>query len=200
VEVVSGQAYGDFLRDRIFKPLGMRDTGFAVPEGEWDRVACLYSRAEGEGALHRNLDSEDYYKIGIHQGGGSGLISTAMDYGRFAQMLAHGGELDGVRILSPLSVQRMSTNLIRQERNNTSWHNDRALGFGLGVSVVKDPATLDTLASVGTWGWSGYASTLFFIDPAEDVMAVFMAQYVPTNQKEWWQRFTNLVYQAIVDK
>jgi CubicO group peptidase (beta-lactamase class C family) len=199
VEVVSDQSYGDFLQQRIFKPLGMHDTGFVVPDAGWDRVARLYTRSRDEEPLSRNLDYEDYYKIGIHHGGGSGLISSPMDYARFAQMLANGGELDGVRILSPQSVKRMSTNLIREERNNTPWHNDRAQGFGLGVSVVKDPAYLETLSSIGTWGWSGYASTMFFIDPEEDIMAIFMAQYIPTNTKQWWQRYTNLVYQAIIN-
>ena len=79
----------------------------------------------------------------------------------------------------------------------TSWHNDRAFGFGLGVSVVKDPAYMDNLSSVGTFGWSGYARTYFFIDPKEDVIGVFMTQRLSPNPVPWWHRFTNLVYQAI---
>ncbi|MBI1390887.1 MAG: serine hydrolase [bacterium] len=197
VEVVSGQPYGGFLKERIFEPLGMTDSGFSAAEKDWDRVARLYSEVDGE--LKRNMDEEDYYKYGTLHGGGSGLVSGAMDYARFMQMLANGGELDGVRILSPQSVERMSTNLIRDEKNNTPWFNDRAQGFGLGVSVVKDPAYLDSLSSVGTWGWSGYASTYFFIDPEKEVAALFMAQFVPANAHQWWQRYTNLVYQAIVD-
>lgn len=199
VEVVTGQPYGTFLEERLFGPLNMVDTRFDVPEAEWDRVARLYTKTGSNESLTRNMDQEDYYKIGIHHGGGSGLISTAMDYARFTQMLANGGELDGVRILSPQSIQVMSTNLIRDEVNNTPWHNDKAQGFGLGVSVVKDPAYLDSLSSIGTWGWSGYASTYFFIDPEKEIMAVFLAQYIPTNTKQWWQRYTNLVYQAVVE-
>lgn len=194
IEVVAEQPYGDFLKERLFGPLQMVDTGFMTPEADWDRVASLYTN---NGGLKRNLDYEDYYKIGIHHGGGSGLLSTAMDYARFAQMLAHGGTLDGVRILSPQSVQRMATNLIREEENNTPWFNDKAYGFGLGVRVVKDPAYLDTLASVGTWGWNGFATTEFFIDPEEELVSVFLTQYIPTNAKPWWQIYTNMVYQSI---
>lgn len=197
VEVVSGKPFEEFLKERLFGPLEMDDTGFSVPEDQWDRMASLYTHEDGN--ITRSMRFEDYYKIGIHHGGGSGLISTTMDYTRFAQMLANGGELEGTRILSSQSVERMSTNLIHDEVNNTPWHNDKAQGFGLGVSVVKDPAYLDTLSSVGTWGWSGYASTYFFIDPEEEIMAIFMANYIPTNTEKWWQRYTNLVYQAIID-
>ena len=115
VEMISGQKYGDFLHERIFKPLKMNDTAYAAPEKDWDRVACLYEVKEGK--LVRNLDHEEYYTLNIRQGGGDNLLSSTMDYARFAQMLANGGELEGARILSPQSVKRMSTDLIRNEEN-----------------------------------------------------------------------------------
>jgi CubicO group peptidase (beta-lactamase class C family) len=201
IESVSGQSFGEFLKERLFVPLKMTDTAHAVPEEDWDRVAGVYTipASSEDSQLQRRMGQEDYYRMGTSEGGGSGLMSSVMDYARFAQMLLNGGELEGVRILSPQSIERMSTNLIRDEKNDTSWFNNRAQGFGLGVSVVKDVATLDSLSSVGTWGWSGYASTYFFIDPEKELVAVFMAQYVPTNSKQWWQKFTNLVYQSMVD-
>ena len=197
VEVVAKKPYGEFLKERIFTPLKMVDSGFVAPEKDWNRVASLYETENGH--LHRTMKFEDYYKVGILHGGGSGLVSSAMDYARFAQMLANGGELEGVRILSPQSIERMSTDLLRDEKTCTVWHNYKAYGFGLGVRVVKDPAYLDTLASVGTWGWNGYASTEFFIDPKKDLVSVFLAQYVPANNKQMWQRYTNKVYQAIME-
>jgi len=197
IEVVTEKPYETFLQERLFTPLKMRDAGFHTPETDWDRVASLYTQEDGR--LKRTFEHEDYYKIGVHHGGGSGLMATMMDYARFAQMLCNGGELEGVRVLSPQSIERMSTNLLRDEVNNTPWHNDRALGFGLGVSVVKDPATLNTLSSVGTWGWSGYASTEFFIDPQKEIVSIFMAQFVPTNTKQWWQKYTNTVYQSMIE-
>ena len=197
IEVVAKKPYGEFLQERLFGPLKMVDTGYVTPEKNWDRVACLYTTKDGH--LQKTMAFEEYYKVGIHYGGGSGLISSAIDYARFAQMLCNDGELEGVRILSPQSVERMSTNLIREEKNNTGWHNDKAYGFGLGVRVVKDPAALDTLASIGTWGWNGMASTEFFIDPKKDFISIFMTQYIPTNNKQIWQRYTNKVYQAIME-
>ncbi|MDP8243688.1 MAG: serine hydrolase domain-containing protein [Candidatus Hinthialibacter antarcticus] len=201
IEVVAGQPFGEFLQERMFDPLKMEDAGFSTPKEDWGRVATVYTIKEGkiQPAPDSGLPLEKYYKIGVQHAGGHGLMTSAMDYARFAQMLLDGGELEGERVLGPKSIERMSTNLIRDEANNTSWHNDQESGFGLGVSVKKDQAYSSTLSSLGTYGWSGYASTLFFVDPEEDLIAVFMSQHVPTNPKQSWQTYTNLVYQAIVE-
>ena len=179
----------------------MNDAGFSTPEEDWDRVATVYTIDDGNlkpAPDQGGLPLERYYKIGVQHAGGHGLMTTAMDYARFAQMLLDGGELEGARVLGPKSIELMSTNLIRDEINHTPWHNDKESGFGLGVSVKKDHAYSSTLQSLGTYGWSGYASTMFFIDPEEDLVAVIMSQHVPTNPNQSWQYYTNAVYQAIV--
>ena len=198
IQRVSGMPLEDFLQQHLFGPLNMSDTFFEVPADKRNRLVQMFSTQNGQlvyaerpnahGDRHRHYPS-----------GGGGLYSTVADYYRFAQMLLDGGELEGERVLGPKSIERMSTNLIRDEANNTSWHNDQESGFGLGVSVKKDQAYSSTLSSLGTYGWSGYASTLFFVDPEEDLIAVFMSQHVPTNPKQSWQTYTNLVYQAIVE-
>ncbi len=202
VEVVSGRPYGDFLQERLFDPLEIKDAGFSTPKEDWGRVATVYTIKDGKlqpAPDQGGLPLESYYKVGVQHAGGHGLMMTAMDYARFAQMLSNGGELDGERVLGPKSIELMSTNLIRGEVNHTPWHNDKESGFGLGVSVKKDHAYSSTLQSLGTYGWSGYASTMFFIDPEEELVAVIMSQHAPTNPSQSWQYYTNAVYQAIVE-
>lgn len=201
VEVVGGKPYEEFLKERLFGPLEMVDTGFSVAPENWDRVATPYS-PDGDGLKptpDENKSLEKYYKIGVLHGGGSGLISSTMDYARFAQMLLNKGELEGERVLGPKAIERMSTNLIRGEVNNTPWHNDKEFGFGLGVSVKKDQAYSATLSSLGSYGWSGYANTVFVVDPAEDMICVFMSQQIPPHPNMCQERFLNAVYQSIIE-
>ncbi len=202
VEVVSGQSIDKFLKDRIFQPLEMKDTGYIVPKEDWDRMSTIYTPDETDG-LKLFDDSmfydEDAFKNRNLFPGGHGLVSSAMDYARFAQMLLNGGELDGKRILSSASVDLMSSNLLRDESNATSWFDMKEFGFGLGVRVSVDPKRNGNLNSKGTFGWSGYANTTFFIDPKEEIAGVFMNQLVPNNPDQVWQRFNNLIYQAIIE-
>lgn len=204
VEAVSGQALGDFMRERIFEPLDMRDTAYLVAEEDWPRVARVYSPGEEGGLEPADPDGwifeADSHEAARLQAGGHGLISSARDYGRFAQMLLNGGQLDGARILSRKTVELMTTDLLRDETVMTSWFNHRYSGFGLGVRVVKDKAFGSSVASLGTYGWDGYANTHFFVDPQEELIGVFLSQHIPPNQPEQiWERFANLVYQAIDD-
>lgn len=207
VEVVSGQPFGDFLRERIFEPLEMRDTGFTVPEAEWGRVATVHTRDEEDRLVQAPETAilvRDDFKDRRHQAGGHGLVSTAGDYARFAQMLLNGGTLEGVRILSPKGAELMRMDVlqgIQQVVRSSSIPelDENALGFGLCGSVVKEPALHTTLSSVGTYSWSGYATTHFFVDAEEDLVAVFMSQHDPINPDQVFQRFANLVYQSITD-
>jgi CubicO group peptidase (beta-lactamase class C family) len=202
VEVVSGQPFGDFIRARIFEPLGMSDTGYTVPEADWGRVATVYTRGDDgqlvEATDHHALRRDDY-KNRRHHAGGHGLVSTSDDYGRFAQMLLNGGVLDGVRILSPASTELMRRDALGAIEHSGPYLNRDALGFGLCGSVIREPALHHSLGSVGTYSWSGAASTHFFVDPQESLVGVLMAQHDPPNPDQLFERFTNLVYQAVVD-
>lgn len=200
VEVISGQPFGDFLDEHIFTPLGMDDTGFTVPEQDWDRVATTYTYNE-DGELvpadETPLLQEPDYKNRKHQAGGHGLISTARDYALFAESMLNNSPNAG-DMISPAAVSLMAADTLDGVENNTPWFDDQTNGFGLGVSVVKDRGANSTIQSLGTFSWSGYASTLFFVDPELDLVAVYMSQHVPTNPQGYWTNFTNLVYQALL--
>lgn len=205
VEVVSGQTFDVFLRERIFKPLGMNDTDFAVPESKWARLATVYS-PDGAGGIRPMKDPEAfgntqmsplaYYKAPKkYLSGGAGLTSTAHDYARFAQMLAGGGALGGTRLLSPKSVELMSAS------HTTDLPTGGGLvglgtGFGLGFRVVTDVAATQTLGSNGMYGWSGIYGTSFWVDPKERLVAIVMVQRYPNPTVA--AAFQPLVYQALI--
>ena len=211
VEAVSGMSLGEFLQSRLFGPLGMVDTSFVVPEEEWARVAQLYSPAgtpatdayaafmtENDAVALEVADERwnELYRVGARfESGGGGLVSTAADYLRFCQMLLNGGELDGVRILSPKSVQLMTsdhTGYLAEGFGGSGY------GFGLGVAVALDPGAIGELSSVGEYNWGGAAGTRFWIDPQEELIGVFMVQSIP-HRTRLGNEFRNLVYQAIID-
>lgn len=202
VEVVSGMPFADFLRTRIFEPLGMMDTAFYVPANKLDRLATLY----GAGLWVMDAESMgDYTQPPIWQSGGGGLVATAMDYLRFCLMLRGGGELDGVRLLGRKTVSYMTSNHLIAGIDRT--RRQTGYGFGLGVDVLLDPVAAGRLSSAGEYGWSGgLASTHFWIDPAEDIVALKMTQivYRGQNGKDVPHRELNTdlrtaVYQALID-
>lgn len=203
VEVASGQRFDVFLRERIFTPLGMTDTSFDVPDAKWSRFSTVYS-PDNAGGIRPMNDPETfgntvmspfaYYKPGKkYFSGGAGLTSTARDYGRFAQMLLNGGVRDGVRLLSPKSIELMSAS------HTSDIPPGNLLGagaqFGLGFRVVTDPAATQTLGSAGMYGWSGIYGTNFWVDPKEKLIAVLMVQRYPGSNAA--NVFQPLVYQAL---
>lgn len=203
VEVASGQPFDLFLRERIFKPLGMTDTDFVVPDAKWVRFATVYS-PDGAGGIRPMKDPESfgnthmspiaYYKAPKkYLSGGAGLTSTARDYARFAQMLAGGGALAGVRLLSPKSVELMSASHTADLA--PSGLLGPGAGFGLGFRVVTDPAATQTLGSAGMYGWSGIYGTNFWVDPKERLVAIVMVQRYPIPTVPG--AFQPLVYQAL---
>ena len=185
VEAVSGMPFDRFLAERIFQPLGMKDTGFFLPEDKASRLATAYAYDEQKG-LRPILDNEvmdgeggfqytaDYPYRGPHTyfSGGGGLCSTAEDYYRFCQMMLNGGELNGMRIISRKSVELMSHNHVLGKPNGGN--------YGLGFGTVGDPSQLTELGSVGSFSWGGFYFTSFVIDPKEDLVAIFMGQMNPT--------------------
>ncbi len=202
VEVVSGMTLDQFFSERIFKPLDMVDTHFFIPETKRERIATVYERTK-DGPITRKSQeptvegsltySTDYPYNGpqTYFSGGGGLVSTAPDYVRFAQMMLNGGELSGVRLLSRKTVELMTLNQLANM--------DVDFGFGLGFSVVRDESDLNEVGSVGTFGWGGFFYTNFFIDPQEQMIGIFMCQLHPSGGLDLWGKIRILYYQAIAD-
>src|SRR5690606_16560552 len=165
VEIASGLPFDTFVRQRILDPLGMADTSFDLPDPAPRRLAGLYRTANGE------LEplGEMPFVNGVYFSGGGGLFSTAEDYLKFARMLANGGRLGDVRLLSRKSVELMRSVFVP----DTLPGRTAGEGYGLGVRVVIDPAARNTLVSKGTFGWSGAFNTHFFVDPEERVIGMF---------------------------
>jgi CubicO group peptidase (beta-lactamase class C family) len=187
VEVASGMPIDRFLEERLFGPLGMSDTTYVPPEGN-ARLVTRYARtAEG---LEAGADPA--FMNGVYFSGGGGLYSTAPDYALFALMLANGGELDGVRVLSPRTVELMGSVFAP----DTLPGRPEGEPYGLSVRIVTDPAARNTLLSEGSFGWSGAFGTHFWVDPKEKLVAVVMTQ---TSNMEFLRDFENMVMQALVD-
>jgi CubicO group peptidase (beta-lactamase class C family) len=190
VEVASGMPLDKFVEQRIFGPLGMKDT-FFYRDGLQARRPTLYQRTNG--ALQKVADQP--WLNGVYFSGGGGLSSTAEDYLRFALMLANGGELDGARILSRRSVETMTSVFAP----DTLPGRNAGEGFGLGVRVVTDPAARNTWLSQGSFGWSGAYNTHFFVDPKEKVIGIFMTQVTFLETRgQLRDDFETAVMQAVV--
>ena len=204
IEVISGQSLGAFMKERLFDPLGLADTGFTVPPEKLDRLALLYTTKEGAlshlAPFEKNQENPpaDGSRIAGFESGGGGLYSTAGDYLRFGQMLLNGGELDGVRILSRKSIEIMTANQLEGLEDPTHMFSDSD-GFGLGVSVRESLARGNAFGSVGQFGWTGAATTYFSADPKERTIAILLVQHMPYDEYGLFPLFNNLHYQAIID-
>ncbi|UCG86889.1 MAG: beta-lactamase family protein [Gemmatimonadota bacterium] len=200
VEVVSGQPLDEFLKLRVFAPLGMQDTDFFVPPEKSSRFTTVYSTAadsslvEGDASICGSYSARPPLLLG-----GGGLVSTAHDYIRFAQMLLNGGELDGHQLLSPETVDLMSTNRLPDELvpiRIGEWVVS-GYGFGLGFSVLTDADATPVPDNNGVFRWLGYAATYFWIDPAEELIGLAMTQLAPNTHPELEAEFQTLVYEAL---
>lgn len=203
IEVVSGTSLETFLQREIFEPLAMGDTSFRVLAGKLSRLAALYRRStsgiERFTEIEREVVDRERYLSG-----GSGLVSTLPDFVRFAEMLRRGGTLDNARLLGPRTIDYMCRNHLpgnvdlaafgRPIFSETPQH---GIGFGLGVSVVLDPARFGVTSSVGEYGWGGAASTFFLIDPLEDMTATLMTQLMPSNAYPIRTELRTLLYAAL---
>ena len=194
VEVVSGMSFEEFLKTRIFTPLGMNDTTFSVPDEKADRYATLYEPTEDGGIQVIENAPVSSGPLSFFHSGGAGLQSTAADYLRFCQMLLNDGELDGVRLLGRKTVE-----LIRMNHISDDWQplERTGCGFGLGFAVVTDVAETQGPGSLGSISWGGLASTTFWIDPVEELIAVLMTQLI--GDSPFHAQFRVLTYQAITD-
>lgn len=202
VEVVSGQSLGAFFRQHIFEPLSMVDTAFHVSPEKIDRLACLYTPAEGGGLRKIDGTVESVYAQSARlESGGGGLVSTAADYLRFCQLLLNGGELDGVRLLGRKTVALMTANHIPPALLPLRHGNDLfgGEGFGLGFGVIIDPPASQLPWSAGAYYWGGAANTTFWIDPQEEMIGILMTQLMPSGTYPINDHFRALAYQALVD-
>ncbi|HXN49704.1 MAG TPA: serine hydrolase domain-containing protein [Bryobacteraceae bacterium] len=204
VEKLSGQSLPDFMRQHIFEPLKMKDTGFYVPKEKWDRFATLY-RGDKDGVMVDSGPERGYATEPTMPSGGGGLVSTAQDYMRFAEMLLNRGELDGVRVLSPASVALMTSNHLDPQLMTGEFSIGHevmrpGMGYGYDGAVFTDPLEADEVVGNGTFYWLGAADTWFWVDPANDLIFVGMTQRMfGPGQPDVEHLSRPVVYQALVE-
>ena len=207
VEVMSGMPFDQYLKTHIFDPLKMTDTGFDVLDHQKDRFAACYQRG-----LDKKLYLQDdpvnspYLKPATFFSGGGGLISTAHDYFRFCQMLVNGGELDGARILGRKTIDLMTLNHLTNGKDIQSMSFGsfsetpiEGSGFGLGFSVILDRVKSQQMGDEGEYSWGGAASTIFWINPKEQLIVIFMTQLMGSSTFDFRGQLKNIIYSAIVD-
>jgi CubicO group peptidase (beta-lactamase class C family) len=205
IEVVSGTTLEEFVTTRITGPLGMTDTSFRVRGAAVDRLATLYTAAAG-GALAPHRQLGDVVLDPSLISGGGGLVSTVGDYHRFVQLLAAGGELDGVRLIGPRTLAYMMRNHLPGDVDMQTFGRpvfseipQDGVGFGLGFAVVVDPVATRMLCSPGEANWGGAASTTFWIDPVEQLTVVFMTQLLPSSTYPLRPLLRQCIYGALVE-
>jgi CubicO group peptidase (beta-lactamase class C family) len=207
IEVASGMSLDEFFQKRILQPLGMVDTGFDVPAAKASRLAALYNVNVKTNKTQRLTELEkNVLQPPAYYSGGGGLVSTASDYWRFLQMLENGGELDGVRIVSPNTIDLMTMNHLPDNKDISEWGRPMGeemfydgLGFGLGFAVVTNQAKSHMASPNGTYSWGGMASTAFWIDPTEEITATFFTQLVPSTTHPIRPFLRSMVYGAIIE-
>ena len=205
IEVVSGQSLDEFFAERIFGPLGMTDAGFCVDDEQAGRLAELYGETDTGGI-------EPIPGLPLHGrprflSGSGGLAASAHDIHRFMELLRRRGELDGTRLLAPATVDLMTSNQLPDGADLRAFGSRPAhdepgndgVGFGLGVSVVIDPSRTKAPAGLGTYGWSGVATTTFWVDPSRDLTVQFMTQVRPRTSHTIFQDLKRLVHDAVTD-
>ena len=207
VEVVSGMSFDEFLRTRLFEPLGMNDTFFYIPADKANRLASLYTpNAVGDlDEVDGTVDGEHLvysatYSAGTARtnfSGGAGLNSTIFDYSRFLQMLLNGGSFGGARILSPVTVDLMTRDHIG-EIPNGSVVAPGSGGFGLGFAITGDPGVDGELGSAGAYYWAGFFNTSFWVDPKEQLFGILLTQVFPSGS-DIQEKFRLMTYQTIVN-
>lgn len=206
VEAISGMPFDRYLQETIFGPLGMRDTGFSVAPQNKSRLAANYRRARDKSLrLIDDPETSPYLERPTFFSGGGGLTSTMADYLRFSEMLRGGGQLDGVRILGPRTLELMTRNHITGGRDlsqtaigafsETAYE---GVGFGLGFAMTLDEVAAGSIAA-GDYYWGGAASTIFWVDPKEDLVVIFMTQLIPSATFNFRGQLKSIVYSAIVD-
>ena len=207
IEKIEGKPFEVVLKERLIEPLGMVDTDFYVPDTKAERLAACYQYAPGKKpVLQDDPTRSPYLKPPVFVSGGGGLVSTSADYLRFCSMLLNGGELGGRRFLSPKTLALMTANHLPGGKDLTemsvslfSEASNAGVGFGLGFAVVMDPAKALSPTSRGEYYWGGAASTAFWIDPAEELIVIFMTQLLPSSAYPVRRELRTLVYAAMTE-
>ncbi|MFT7219237.1 MAG: CubicO group peptidase (beta-lactamase class C family) [Candidatus Azotimanducaceae bacterium] len=205
VEAISGQPFDAFLKQRVFDPLGMEDTGFVLPDEKLERFsACYYRKPDKTLGVYDDPETSVFRQDRFPSGGG-GLLSTTADYARFCEMLRCGGSIDGIRIIGSRTLKLMTRNhlvggadLAELARGSFSETAYDAVGFGLGFATTLDEVKAGALGA-GDYYWGGFASTIFWVDPVEDLYVIFMTQLVPSGSFNFRGQLKNIVYGAIED-
>jgi CubicO group peptidase (beta-lactamase class C family) len=207
IERLSGQPLDAFLSERILGPLEMVDTGFSITADQADRLASCYACTPADPLVEVDAPAtSSYLTPPTYLSGGGGLVSTAADYLRFAHMLLNGGELDGQRILGRKTVEYMTLNhlptggdLASMGQRVFSETTYEGIGFGLGFSVVLDPVKAAVVGSAGEYAWGGAASTMFWVDPREELVVLLLTQLLPSSTYPIRRQMKALTYQALID-
>ena len=208
MEILSGRRFDQFLASEVFGPLGMVDTGFSVPEKDVGRFAANYARDSRKAlVLVDDPRQSSYLTPPTFLSGGGGLLSTTTDYLRFCQMLQAGGEVDGRRVLGRKTVDLMTINHLPGGGQLADFAlaggygevGFEGMGFGLTMSVSQGPAETGVIGTPGEYMWGGAASTIFWVDPVEELIVVFMTQLLPSGTFNFRGQLKALVYPAIVD-
>jgi len=207
IEVISGLRLDEFFAERILRPLGMSDTRWWVDEPDAERLAAAYTPDPSSGGITRyDQMGADARRPPIYLAGGGGFVSTAADYHRFTQMLLRDGEYDGVRVLGSRTVRLMRRNHLPGGRDLGSLAYDgfsetplEGIGFGLGFAVVQDPLPSRLASNAGEYYWGGLASTAFWVDPVDEITAMFFTQLIPSSTYPIRPQLRQLVYAALVD-
>src|SRR5712691_8671572 len=206
-EVLSGMPFDRYLEHRILGPLGMVDTGFSIPASDVDRLCALYAPQAGSPRykLVDDPSTSAYTRPRTYFSGSGGLVSTAADYLRFCRMLANAGELDGVRILGPRTLDLMTLNHLPGGKDlatmaqNAAETNREGQGFGLGFAVLLDQTVAQIIGTPGEYYWGGAASTAFFVNPKEDLIMLFLTQLRPSSTYPIRRELRTTLYSSIVD-
>jgi CubicO group peptidase (beta-lactamase class C family) len=206
-EVLSGMPFDRYLEQRILGPLGMVDSGFSVPPSDVDRFCALYAPEAGSPRykLVDDPSTSGYSRPRTYFSGSGGLVSTAADYLRFCRMLANRGELDGVRILGPRTLDLMTLNHLPGGKDlatmaqNAGETQREGQGFGLGFAVLLDQTVAQIIGTPGEYYWGGAASTAFFVNPKEDLIMLFLTQLRPSSTYPIRRELRSTIYSSIVD-
>ncbi len=204
IEVISGQSLPEYMRSAIFEPLGMVDTSFEIPAEKVDRLASCYERNLQKEMVLQDDCRDSHFASRTFWSGGGGLLSTAGDYYRFCQMLLNGGSLEGRRVIGSRTLQFMTRNHLPGGMDMSQFATGsfsetvyEGVGFGLGFANKVDPVRNGFPASVGSYFWGGLASTLFWVDPQEDLVVVFLTQLIPSSTFNFRGQLESIIYAAL---